>query len=97
MTGTSASSGVVRIERQTSVPGPVRQHQVEDHEIRSSAPQAGERLVAGRRRLDLVAVAGEGHARQLEDVGLVVDDEDSALPWSVSLLSGFRGEAGRLA
>ena len=57
----------------------VREHDVEHDEVRLERGDRGERVGAGPGRLDLEALEAQGHAHDVDDVGLVVDDEDAVL------------------
>jgi hypothetical protein len=53
----------------------VGQHHVEHDQLRLERRRRGERLGAGRGRLDLEAVEAQRHRDDVEDVRLIVDDE----------------------
>ena len=65
-----------RMIRQTSMPGQLGQHQVEQHEVRALGAEAGQRLAAVGRRDDPESVGFERVDQRLAQGGLVVDDED---------------------
>src|SRR5262245_20875091 len=75
-------------------PAPVRQHEIKDHRIRKSKPGSRERLLATRSRVGLVARAPQDRLERREDVGLVVDGEDSGAPHGLVPRS-TRSPAGR--
>ena len=55
----------------------VRQHHVEHDQLRLERGHRRERVRAGPGRLDGEALEAQGHGDDVDDVGLVVDDEDA--------------------
>ena len=54
----------------------IRKHQVEYHEIGPSIGHTSESLASGGGRLDRETFLCQTKTHQLQDVGLVVDDQD---------------------
>jgi hypothetical protein len=63
-------------------PVDTRQHDVQDHEVGLELAELGHRLGAVSDALDLVALACQVEAGQLDDVNFVVDDQDLGAQWS---------------
>ncbi len=54
----------------------VGQHHVEDHEVRAERRHVGDRLLPRGCRGNFEALVAQDHRDDVDDVGLVVDDED---------------------
>ena len=65
-----------RMIRQTSTPGQLGQHQVEQDEVRPLGPEAGQRLAPVGGRDDPESLRLERVDERLAQGRLVVDDED---------------------
>jgi hypothetical protein len=57
-------------------PVEIREHPVEDDQIRLLPLDEGQRPAPGRRFVDLEALVAEGRGDGVDDRGFVVDDED---------------------
>jgi hypothetical protein len=72
----------------------VGQHQVEHHQVRACGLQRLHRFTARGRRVDLEARLAEVEANQLEEIGLVVDDENSFRHVSNHINRALGGKCG---
>src|SRR3954468_3009213 len=82
----------------------VRQHDVEHDEVRAERGDLRERVGAGAGGLDAEALEPQGHRDDVDDVGLVVDDEDAVglgglahCPRSIGAVPGDLLRASRAA
>ena len=91
-----------RICRQSSKPSTLGQHQVEQHDVGSPRSRAAQRIVAVGGTGDVEAANGEVGADQVDDVGVVLDQQDLggrvARPRSMRARSAAAGgQGGRVA
>ena len=75
----------------------VGQHHVEHHQVRAEVGDRAERVRPGPGRLDGEALEAQGHGHDVDDVGLIVDDEHAVVAAvAVSVVHAIQSHRGFL-